>query len=240
MKGYKISVNGYCSGFKYEIGKTYTLKKGKLELCNNGFHFCKNFDDVFEWYDYNKDNTTIFEVEALGKIIEDNDKCVTDKIKILRIIPKREYNKLFKRHKFDKNNNLIKIIKWEYDKNNNLICEKTSDGFWIKWKYDKNNNKIYEEDSKGFWKKWEYDENNNLIYIKYSDGFWQKWEYDKNNNLIHYKNSNGFWEKWKYDENNNKIYYENSSGSWTKYRHDKNNNLVYLEYLNNYNCEAVK
>jgi len=177
MKGYKISVNGYCSGFKYEIGKTYTLKKGKLELCNNGFHFCKNIDNVFKWYHYDKNNTIIFEVEALGKIIKDIDECVTNKIKVLKIIPKEKYNKLFKRYKFDMNYN--------------IIYEEDSDGCWIKYNYNKNNNIIYEEDSKGFWKKWEYDENNNLIFKKYSSGYWEKWKYN-NNNLIYKEDSTGY------------------------------------------------
>ena len=154
MKGYKISINGFCNGFKYEVGNTYTFE-GKLRLWKKGFHFCKNIDDVFEWYDYNKDKTVIFEIEALGEIIEDNNKCVTDKIKILRVIPKREYNKLFKRHKFDKNFN--------------MIYEENSKGFWIKWEYDKNNNLIYYESSSGYWKKWEY-KNNRLIYYKNSHG----------------------------------------------------------------------
>ena len=182
MKGYKISINGYCSGSKYEVGETYILK-GKLEMCSNGFHFCKNIDDVFKWYHYDKNNTIIFEVEALGRIITDNDKCVTNKIKILRIVPLKEYNKLFRNYKFDKNGN--------------LIFKKDSDGFQRKWKYDKNNNLIYyKKYSDGFQRKWKYDKNNNLIYYKNSNGDWTKWKYDKNNNLIYKKDSNGYIKKY--------------------------------------------
>ena len=175
MKGYKISENGICNGFKYKAGETYTFEDN-LELCNDWFHFYKNIDDVFEWYDYNKNKTIIFEIEALGKIIKDNNKCVTNKIKILRIIPKKEYNKLFKRYKFDKNGN--------------MIYEKYSDGFWIKRKYDKNNNIIYEENFDGSWTKWKYDKNSNLIFFKDSTGYWAKWKYNKNGNKIFEKNSN--------------------------------------------------
>ena len=197
MKGYKISENGICNGFKYEVGKTYTFK-GKLRMDENGFHFCEHIDDVFKCYDYDKNKTIIFEIEAVGKIIRDFDKCVTDKIKILRTIPKKEYNKLFNRHKFDKNSN--------------MIYEEDSDGYWRKWKFDKNNNEIYYENSDGFWRKWKYDKNNNLIYYENLNGFWEKWKYDKNNNKIYYENSNGFWIKWKYDKNNIVIYKENSNG----------------------------
>ena len=176
MKGYKISNNRICKGFKYEVGKTYTFE-GELRLCNQGFHFYKNIDDVFEWYFYDRNNTIIFEIEALGKIIEDENKCVTDKIKVLRIIPKKEYNKLFKRYKFDKNGN--------------MIYKENIGGSWVKYKFDKNNNEIYYENSDGFWRKWKYDKNNNLIYYENSNGFWEKWKYDKNNNLICKENSNG-------------------------------------------------
>ena len=178
MKGYKTSENGICNGFKFEVGKTYTLKKGKLKMCKNGFHFCENIDDVFKWYNYNRNKTIIFEIEALGKVIKDIDKCATNKIKILRIIPLKEYNKLFKKYKFDKNGN--------------VIYEKDLNGYWRKWKYDDNNNKIFYKNSDGYWIKYKYDKNGNKILKKYSNGYWIKWKYDKNNNKIYYKDSTGY------------------------------------------------
>lgn len=42
MKGYKgFDKNLQCRGFQYEVGKTYELGDKKLEMCSNGFHFCK-------------------------------------------------------------------------------------------------------------------------------------------------------------------------------------------------------
>ena len=76
-------------------------------MCSSGFHFCKNIDDLNGWHEFNK-NTKIFEVEAIGKIIEDRSKAVTDKIKVIREIPISEWNSLFKQHEYDKNGNKIK------------------------------------------------------------------------------------------------------------------------------------
>ena len=38
-----------CSGFQYEIGKTYKIE-GDIELGERGFHFCPNPFDVFSFY----------------------------------------------------------------------------------------------------------------------------------------------------------------------------------------------
>lgn len=87
VKGYKIfNYDWKCRGFQYEVGKTYT-HKGKLELCGAGFHFCTRLEDCFQFYDPISWNH-IAEVEALGKVIYDNDlpKCVTNKIRIIKEI----------------------------------------------------------------------------------------------------------------------------------------------------------
>ena len=86
ITGYKVFNHDWtCRGFKYEIGKTYT-HEGEISLCQEGFHFCKNLMDCFDFYDcvtWNK----IAKVEALGEVKTDNKKCVTNKIKILEEIP---------------------------------------------------------------------------------------------------------------------------------------------------------
>lgn len=83
--GYKAFDTGYtCRDFQYEIGKTYTLENGKeLKICGNGFHFCRKLKDVFKYYPL--EISPVFAVvEALGKVIDDDDKSVTDKIKIVK------------------------------------------------------------------------------------------------------------------------------------------------------------
>jgi hypothetical protein len=215
MIGYKASINSKCRDIVYEVGKTYTFN-GDVKACISGFHYCKNIDSVFNYYDYDRNNTVIFELEDLGTVsLDDGNKTVTNKMKITRIIDPSEYNSLFKNYQFDSNNNKIKQElsngdwkKWEYDSNNNKIKAEYSDGYWEKWEYDSNNNQIKVEYSNGYWKKWEYDSNNNQIKVEDSNGYWKKWEYDSNNNVIGYK-------KWEYDSNNNVIGFESKSNKYT-------------------------
>lgn len=85
MRGYKIFNPGWtCRGFQYKVGKTYK-ETGELEICQNGFHFCKQITDCFNYYGFSPNNK-VAEIVALGDIIEGTDKCCTNKIKILREI----------------------------------------------------------------------------------------------------------------------------------------------------------
>ena len=169
MKGYKASNNGKCRDLAYEVGKTYTFN-GEIKACFTGFHYCKKIDDVLEYYDYDRNTTVIFEIEDLGESVNEGNKTVTNKMKIVRIVDPSEYNLLFTRYQFDSNNNIIKY--------------ENSDGYWWKKEYDSNNNIIKLENSDGYWEKKEYDSNNNLIKVENSNGDWKKMEYDPNNNVI--------------------------------------------------------
>ena len=51
---------------------------GELEICDNGYHVVK-FDQLIYWL-----NTRIFEVEVDGEIIEDYDKSVCRKCRLVR------------------------------------------------------------------------------------------------------------------------------------------------------------
>ena len=105
MTGYKASYNGKCKILTYEVGKTYAFN-GTLKMCSQGFHFCKELKNVFNYYDRNN-NLVVFEVEALGEVINENDKSVTDKIKIIRIIDKKEYQEFLPIKEYDKNAKVI-------------------------------------------------------------------------------------------------------------------------------------
>ena len=88
MFGYKGFNKGMtCRGFQYEVGQTYETK-GKIELCKSGFHFCPKMADVFDYYGSN--DCRYAEVEALGQVIKGNDKCVTDRLRIVRELTKAE------------------------------------------------------------------------------------------------------------------------------------------------------
>ena len=77
MKGYKgFDKDLRCKGFQYEIGKEYLTDE------KPSFHFCANLKDVHGYY--NLGGSRICEVEALGDIVTGGDKCVTNRIKIVR------------------------------------------------------------------------------------------------------------------------------------------------------------
>jgi len=77
-KGYKVTDNNLqCRGYQFEVGKRFK-QSGRLEICNNGFHFCQRANDCFEYYDFNPNNR-VFEVIGHGDIITENDKsCVLE------------------------------------------------------------------------------------------------------------------------------------------------------------------
>lgn len=85
VRGYKVfNPDWTCSGFQYEVGKTYEMKN-KPNLCNVGFHFCKKVSNCFNFYDFNPNNK-VAEVIALGDIDDSDIKACTNKIKIIREI----------------------------------------------------------------------------------------------------------------------------------------------------------
>ena len=91
MKGYKgMNKDMTCRGIHFEVGKTYKIT-GKLELCKNGLHFCKNLNDVFSYY--TQDKSRFFEVEAKGLVISSNEKSVTDELSIIRELSDIEVNR---------------------------------------------------------------------------------------------------------------------------------------------------
>ena len=83
MKGYKVFNPGWtCRDFQYEVGKTYT-HDGTLKVCGNGFHFCEKAIDCFNYYSFDPNNK-VAEVEAVGDVLTDGDKSVTNKLVIVR------------------------------------------------------------------------------------------------------------------------------------------------------------
>jgi hypothetical protein len=86
MKAYKVFEPDWtCKGFKYAVGKTYTMSEMPV-LCSVGFHACKRAIDCFQYYDFNPKNK-VAEVELLGDIVGENgDKQATNEIKIVKEI----------------------------------------------------------------------------------------------------------------------------------------------------------
>ena len=83
VKGFKVfNPDWTCRGFQYEVGKVYE-EYVKPSVCDNGFHFCKQAKDCFNYYGFDPNNK-VAEVNALGDVEEVDDKCSTNKIKIVR------------------------------------------------------------------------------------------------------------------------------------------------------------
>ena len=91
MKGYKAFEKGLICNptgnnpFQYAENTVFEQEQ-EANICNSGFHFCKNPLDVLDYYpliDSNGDLTEFAEVEALDDCkTDDNKKFCTKKIKI--------------------------------------------------------------------------------------------------------------------------------------------------------------
>ena len=68
VKGFKGTEKDMsCKGYRYELGKQFDLDDDiNPVLCEKGFHFCKNLENVFRYYSIG-DGNRFFEVEALVK-----------------------------------------------------------------------------------------------------------------------------------------------------------------------------
>ena len=97
MTGYKaFDKDLKCRDFQFEVGKTYSTKAKKkdLQLCTNTvFHFCRELHRIESVSNYKISESRVCEVIATGDIVTDGDKYGTNKIKILREIPKEELDK---------------------------------------------------------------------------------------------------------------------------------------------------
>ena len=90
IKGYKVmNPDMTCRDFQFKVRKTAYVHKGQISMCEAGFHFCKELGDCYKYYGFDKKNV-VCEVEAVGKVIEGDDKIVTDKLKIIRVIELEE------------------------------------------------------------------------------------------------------------------------------------------------------
>ena len=86
IKAYKaFNSDLTCKGFQYEVGKEYH-HKGKLELCESGFHACPKLVDCFRFYPFREAETRVAEVLVWGKVeYEDvGVKLCASNIKIVR------------------------------------------------------------------------------------------------------------------------------------------------------------
>lgn len=85
VRGYKVFNSDWtCRGKQYTCPGKFE-EDVRLLICSRGIHFCKKAVDCFNYYDFNPD-FHVAEVVAYGRVVERDDKCVTDKLEIVREI----------------------------------------------------------------------------------------------------------------------------------------------------------
>lgn len=85
IKGYKVfNPDWTCRGKQYSCPGKFE-EDVDPEICRKGIHFCKKINNCFNYYDFDPDNH-VAEVVAYGEVKDDDDKCVTDKLEIIREI----------------------------------------------------------------------------------------------------------------------------------------------------------
>lgn len=74
VEGYKgTDKDMKCRDYQYELGKQFDMPEGSdIRLCDSGFHFCKELEDVFKHYDV-EDGNRFFKVKALVRKDEPED-----------------------------------------------------------------------------------------------------------------------------------------------------------------------
>ena len=100
VTGYKVfNPDWTCMGKAYTCPGTFEEDVNPT-VCKIGMHFCKKAADCFNYYSFDSRNH-VAEVRAYGTIIENDDKCCTNKLEIVREIP---WTELFELVNTGKNN----------------------------------------------------------------------------------------------------------------------------------------
>ena len=83
-----------CRGFEYQEGKWSEEIKDIL-ICKRGYHFCDNLFAIFDYYSGKIDkDIVIYECEVGDRIETDGIKCVTNKIKPVKRLYRKDIIKI--------------------------------------------------------------------------------------------------------------------------------------------------
>jgi hypothetical protein len=81
--GYKVTNPDLsCNGYQFKL-KTIHTQTGTLKICANGFHFCTELNDCFNYYNFDPNNR-VFEVIAYGDLDTNGDKSCALEIKLVK------------------------------------------------------------------------------------------------------------------------------------------------------------
>ena len=96
-----------CRDYQFELGKTYQIdNEMPLKLCSeSGFHFCLNFEDVFDYYNWY--DSRVFKIKSETEVLTRSNKSITKEITILEEVTKQDID--FKKLKTDKAKNFYEI-----------------------------------------------------------------------------------------------------------------------------------
>ena len=86
IKAYKVFNKDWtCKGFQYEVGKEYR-HKGKIQICESGFHSCEKLSDCFNYYPFQPSEIKVAEVLAWGDVKheESSSKICSSRIEITK------------------------------------------------------------------------------------------------------------------------------------------------------------
>ena len=171
MIAYKATYNYKCRKQTYQVGKTYT--SDKLKICRYGMHYCNKMEDTLKYYETNKD-FILLEVEILGDVETREDKSVTNKLKVLRVVKFDEYT----------DNMKSRFAVYEYDDRGNKISVTFPNGNKRIFEYDDRGNMISMTYADGDKHTFEYDNSGNNISATYPSGYKITYEYDSSGNKI--------------------------------------------------------
>ena len=107
--GFKaMNMDMTCRDFQFEVGKTYQIdNEMPLELCSeSGFHFCLNFEDVFDYYNW--PSSRVFKIKTDAKVLIEDNKSITKEITILEEVTKKDID--FKKLKTDDAKNFYELF----------------------------------------------------------------------------------------------------------------------------------
>ena len=91
--GFKaMNPNMTCRNFQFELGKTYQIdNEMPLKLCSeSGFHFCLNFEDVFDYYNWHA--SRVFKIKSETEVLTRSNKSITKEITILEEVALEKMN----------------------------------------------------------------------------------------------------------------------------------------------------
>ncbi len=209
VKGYKVfNPDWTCRGKQYSCPGNFE-EDVTLSVCNSGMHFCKKASDCFNYYQFDPNNH-VAEVVARGNVVEDGDKCATDKLEIIREIPWAE---------------LLEIVntgKWctGYGNSGNRNSGDCNSGYWNSGDYNSGDHNSGNRNS-GYWNSGDYNSGDHNSGNRNSDdcnsGYWNSGDYNSGDHNSGNRNS-GNWNSGDYNSGDHNSGNRNSddcnSGYW--------------------------